>query len=567
MPLAKFQLQIVAKLADMGRLTEEQVVALSAHPEDLSVEALSRVLQDEYRITPWQCLVAKARAVGLAPYNLAHYRFSARIFERLEQPFCEENGVLPLGEVGSLLLVAIHNPFDTALPARIQEITGRKVIRLLVHERDLRDRLAKLSQRATGFDEVVEQIGVEFGSRDADDGHEVTEESGPIIQLANRMIEDAFFSGASDIHIEPQEKEVIVRVRVDGVCAEKLRLPKKVGPALVARLKIMCNLDIAERRLPQDGRIVFKQFSRRGLDLDLRVSTAPLNHGEGVVMRILDKQKTTLPLPALGFSAENLAKYRELIRQPYEMILHCGPTGSGKSMTLYSALNEINTPDVVIRTAEDPIEYTLPGLNQMQMHRQIGLTFATALRSFLRQDPDIILVGEIRDKETAGIAIEAALTGHLLLSTLHTNDAPTTISRLTEMGIEPFMVSSSLLCVCAQRLLRRVCKTCRVPADPQGREKDILEKAIGWSGPVYRANPKGCPNCGGNGYRGRVGIHELMVSSEALVDAINREAEASEIKKIAMAGGMKSLHQDSMLKVKEGVTSLEEAIANVPPDL
>jgi type IV pilus assembly protein PilB len=204
------------------------------------------------------------------------------------------------------------------------------------------------------------------------------------------------------------------------------------------------------------------------------------------------------------------------------MILHCGPTGSGKSMTLYSALNEINTPDIVIRTAEDPIEYTLPGLNQMQMHRQIGLTFATALRAFLRQDPDIILVGEIRDKETAGIAVEAALTGHLLISTLHTNDAPTTISRLTEMGVEPFMVSSSLLCVCAQRLMRRVCKTCRVPYHPEGREREIMEKAIGWSGQVFRHDPKGCPKCGGSGYKGRVGIHELMIVNEELVEAINQ---------------------------------------------
>jgi type IV pilus assembly protein PilB len=568
MPLAKLQLQIVAKLAEMERLTEAQAAAIVARPDDLSTDALDRVLQDEFRVSPWQCLVAKARVVGISPYNLAHYRITPRTFEHLEQPFCEANGVLPVGQLGSLLLVAVHNPFDTALPAKIQELTGRRVIRLLARERDLRDRLAKLSQRATGFDEVVQQLGAEFGPvAEGEEAVDVTEESGPIIQLANRMIEDAYFSGASDIHVEPQEKEVVVRIRVDGVCAEKLRLPKKVGPALVARLKIMCNLDISERRLPQDGRIVFKQYSRRGLDLDLRVSTAPLNHGEGVVMRILDKQKTTLPLPALGFSAENLAKYREAIRQPYGMILHCGPTGSGKSMTLYSALNEINTPDVVIRTAEDPIEYTLPGLNQMQMHRQIGLTFATALRAFLRQDPDIILVGEIRDRETAGIAVEAALTGHLLLSTLHTNDAPTTISRLTEMGIEPFMVSSSLLCVCAQRLLRRVCKTCRVPVEPQGREKEILEKAIGWSGPIYKANLKGCSNCGGNGYRGRVGIHELMISSEALIDAINREAEVAELKRIAMAGGMKTLHQDSMLKVREGVTTLEEAIANVPPDL
>ena len=254
----------------------------------------------------------------------------------------------------------------------------------------------------------------------------------------------------------------IVRNRIDGVCVEKLRLPKRVGPALVARLKIMCNLDISERRLPQDGRIVFKQHSKRGLDLDLRVSTAPLNHGEGVVMRILDKQKTTLPLPALGFSEENLARYRECIRQPYGMILHCGPTGSGKSMTLYSALQEVNTPDVNIQTAEDPIEYTLAGLNQMQMSRQIGLTFARALRCYLRMDPDIILVGEIRDEETAGIAVEAALTGHLVFSTLHTNDAPSAFTRLIDMGIEPFLVASSVEAVMAQRLVRRICATSKV---------------------------------------------------------------------------------------------------------
>ncbi|HLP25515.1 MAG TPA: GspE/PulE family protein, partial [Acidobacteriota bacterium] len=394
------------------------------------------------------------------------------------------------------------------------------------------------------------------------------EDSAPIIQLANRIIEDAYFSGTSDIHIEPQEKDLVVRYRIDGLTQEKLRLPAKVAGALVARLKIMCNLDIAERRLPQDGRIVFKQFNKKGVDIDLRVSTAPLNHGEGVVMRILDKQKSTLPLPALGFTEENLAKYRECIRQPYGMILHCGPTGSGKSMTLYSALNEINTPDIVIRTAEDPIEYTLPGINQMQMHRQIGLTFAAALRAFLRQDPDIILVGEIRDKETANIAVEAALTGHLLISTLHTNDAPSTVARLTDMGIESFMVSSSLVCVCAQRLMRRVCKTCRVAYEPEGRERDILERAIGWTGGhIFKANPKGCPKCGGTGYKGRVGIHELMVTNEELIEGINKELETAELKKIAMRGGMKTLHQDSCIKVKEGLTTLAEALSTVPQDM
>jgi type IV pilus assembly protein PilB len=262
-----------------------------------------------------------------------------------------------------------------------------------------------------------------------------------------------------------------------------------------------------------------------------------------------------------------MRKYREIIRQPYGMILHCGPTGSGKSMTLYSALNEINASDICIRTAEDPIEYTLPGINQMQMNRQIGLTFANALRAFLRQDPDIILVGEIRDKETANIAVEAALTGHLLLSTLHTNDAPSTVARLTDMGIEPFMISSSLLCVCAQRLMRRLCKTCRIGYTPEGREAEILEKAIGWKGSIFKHNPKGCSKCGSTGYRGRVGIHELMTISEDLITAINKGMETSELKKIAVAGGMVTLHQDSILKVKEGITAIDEALSVVPQDL
>jgi type IV pilus assembly protein PilB len=393
------------------------------------------------------------------------------------------------------------------------------------------------------------------------------EDSAPIVQLTNRIIEDAYVSGASDIHIEPMEKDLVIRYRIDGLCQEKLRLPKQVANSMVTRLKIMCNLDISERRLPQDGRIVFKKYTKKNIDIDLRVATGPMNHGEKVVMRILDKTKSTLPLPALGFSEENLAKYRECIRQPYGMILHCGPTGSGKSMTLYSALGEVNTPDVNIQTAEDPIEYTLAGINQMQMSRQIGLTFERALRCYLRMDPDIILVGEIRDKETAQIACEAALTGHLLVSTLHTNDAPSTVSRMGEMGIEPFNISASLVCVCAQRLLRRVCKNCKVPYEPSGREKTLMEKALGWSGQVFKANPQGCPTCSGTGYKGRVGIHELMTNSEELTEGINKEVEVAELKRIAMRNGMKTLHQDSMLKVKMGLTTIEEALSNVPPDL
>jgi len=569
MPLGRVQTSIVNHLVELGRLQPAQRDELLQHPQDLSGEALDRLLREEHRVPDFPRLLAAARAYGMRACNVARFRVTPQTFERLPQEFCQRHLVLPVGHLGELLLLACGDPFDRAVADKVQEMTGRPVVRLLARAEDLREKVSRGQDKGAGFADVVTQISEQFGENGAEvelKDEEVTEESGPIIQLSNRIVEEAYVAGASDIHIEPQEKEVVVRNRVDGVCYERLRLPKKVGPALVARLKIMCNLDISERRLPQDGRIVFRQYSRKGLDIDLRVSTAPLNHGEGMVMRILDKQRTTLPLSDLGFSAENLARYRACIREPHGMILHCGPTGSGKSMTLYSALNEINTPDLVIRTAEDPIEYTLPGINQMQMHRQIGLTFAHALRAFLRQDPDVILVGEIRDQETAGIAVEAALTGHLLLSTLHTHDAPTTVSRLTDMGIEPFLLSSSLRCVCAQRLLRRVCRACRVEYEPSARERDLLERALGWSGPVHKAHPEGCPKCGHNGYRGRVGIHELMVGDEELVAAINAGAEAAELKRIAMRNGMKTLHQDGLLKVREGVTTMEEALTSVPAD-
>ncbi len=568
MALGKVQQQIVAKLEDMDRLTPEQEEAILATPGDLTGDALDKLLQDDYRITDFQLLVAKARAHGLSPFNIQRYQVGPTTFERIPQEFCQQNLVIPVGQVGNYLLIAFANPFEVAVSTKIQEMTGKKVVRLLSRERDIRDKFSKSQQVEVQFTDVVEKIGIEFGTaEDIKEEDLSNEESGPIIDLANRNIEDAYFSGTSDIHIEPWEKELVVRYRIDGVCQEKLRLPIKVAGALVARLKIMSNLDIAERRLPQDGRIIFKQYTKKSIDIDLRVSTAPLNHGEGVVLRILDKQKSTLPLTMLGFTEDNLKIYRKVIRQPYGMILHCGPTGSGKSMTLYSALNEISSSEMVIRTAEDPIEYTLAGINQMQMHRQIGLTFSTALRAFLRQDPDVILVGEIRDRETAETSVEAALTGHLLLSTMHTNDAPSAVARLVDMGIERFMISASLLCVCAQRLMRRVCKSCRQPVEPEGREKELIERALNWSGPIFKHNPKGCNRCNHSGYKGRIGIHELMVISEELIDGINKGVETVELKKIAVRQGMRTLHQDSMIKVKDGISTFEEALATVPPDL
>ena len=533
---------------------------------------MEKLLRDNYKVSHFRLLVAKARAFDLNPICARQLRLDERSFEKLDREFCRENKVLPLGTAGDYIIIALADPFNLAVSGRVHELTRLKVSVLLAMEEEieahLSEKSSKTTQQAVGFGDVLQGLDESFGGEELQlKEDDLEEESAPIIQLANRIIEEAYFSGGSDIHIEPFETKARVRVRVDGICHDKLSLPPKVCAALLARLKVMSNLDIAEKRLPQDGRIVYKQFNKRGIDLDLRVSTAPLNHGEGIVMRLLDKQKSTLPLPALGFSEENLTLYRNLIQRPYGMILHCGPTGSGKSMTLYSALNEINSPELCVRTAEDPIEYTLPGLCQMQVNRKIGLTFASALRAFLRQDPDIILVGEIRDVETAQIAVEAALTGHLLFSTLHTNDAPSTIARITEMKIEPFMVSASLICVCAQRLMRRVCKTCRQTSEATGREAEVLHRGIQWSGPIAHHSTKGCPACGGSGYKGRVGIHELMAISEDLVKGINSEMETAKLKRIAIRNGMKTLHQDSLLKVKDSLTTLEEAISTVPPDL
>lgn len=569
MAIGRVQLKIVAKLHEMDWLADDQFEELKATQAEYTGEELDNVLLTEYRVSEFQLLIAKSQTFGLPPFRAKRYRINEFAFENLDKDFCVEKNILPLGTVGDRILIALSNPFELSITSEVQSKTGRKVMRFLASESDISKNLTEDAQNPEiEFGDVVDALGMEYNAEEELDEDELSdEESAPIIQLANRIIEDAYFSGGSDIHVEPSENECRVRVRVDGVCQTKLTLPQKVTGSLIARLKVMSELDIAEKRKPQDGRIIFKHFTRKPLDIDLRVSTAPLNHGEGVVMRILDKQKSTLPLPALGFSEANLAMYRELIRRPYGMVLHCGPTGSGKSMTLYSALNEINSPDTVIRTAEDPIEYTLDGLCQMQMNRKIGLTFAAALRAFLRQDPDIILVGEIRDTETAGIAVEAALTGHMLFSTLHTNDAPSTVARLTEMGVEPFMISASLVCICAQRLMRRICKTCGKVQDPTSREEEILQNAIGWTGQIKRANIEGCPNCNHSGYKGRVGIHELMPTSKELIEGINGQVETAVIKQIAMRNKMKTLHQDSMLKVQEGITTMEESISTVPPDL
>jgi type IV pilus assembly protein PilB len=492
----------------------------------------------------------------------------------LPTPFCRSHSIVALEDPASPAAFVLSNPFNWEVQEAIKRALEKgqnPKLSIIVPERVeelLAPRPAPAARKQVEFSEIEaklrEEYQIEEQAQRIDAG--ATEQSAPIIQLINNLIDQAHARGASDIHIEPAEEEVIIRYRIDGDLAVVNRLkPARLINPMVARLKIMSSLDISEHRLPQDGRIKFKQYSSQGRDFDLRVAIAPQNHGEKVVMRIIDKQKSVLPLEQLGFSPRNLELYREKIAAPYGMILHVGPTGSGKSMTLYAALNEIKSDTINIQTAEDPIEYTLAGINQLQVKKEIGLTFARALRSFLRLDPDVILVGEIRDHETAETAIEASLTGHLLLSTLHTNDAPSTVTRFIEMGIEPYLVSSSLLLVCAQRLLRRLCKECKEPYSPDGIQKKFV--GSGPDDPLTLYRPKGCERCNGAGYRGRVGVHEIFVPNDEIRGSIVKKGVTSEsLKHMAVENGMTTLFWDSMEKVRQGLCSVEDTLANVKPD-
>ncbi len=504
----------------------------------------------------------------------------------LPMPFCRKYHLVPFDNDAGVLSFALTHPFQIevqdilshhrqapqyiAVPTVLQQLFAQSHQTVGTSDKSEDLKSSKPGKRLNEMEDLMDELQSQYIADNT-----LTEESAlqledptsaPMIRLVNKLIEEAYTLKASDIHIEAKEDYVRVRYRIDGELQDYHRLtpPKLIHP-LAARLKIMAQLNIAERRLPQDGRIVYKQFNRKNLDFDLRLSTAPMNHGEKVVMRILDKQKSMLPLEALGFSAYNLTRYREQLQTPYGMILHVGPTGSGKSMTLYSALNEINRDGINIQTAEDPIEYTLPNINQLQVQPDIGLTFARALRAYLRQDPDVILVGEIRDHETAHIAVEAALTGHLLLSTLHTNDAASTLTRFIEMGISPFMISPSVVMVCAQRLMRRLCEHCKTAYAASEREKKQVGHPVDQPLNLYRA--VGCEKCRHTGYSGRIGIHELLIPDERLRNAMTQPNISSEaLKKMAMENGMITLYADAMEKVKQGVSSLEEAASKVKPD-
>lgn len=496
--------------------------------------------------------------------NLDDFKIDPEILKLVSEEVAVKHQVVPVHRAGASLVVAMADPSNIFAIDDIKFLTGYNVEVVVANEAQIQKAIeryyksgggASYDEVMQGFDEGEIAFGAEDDSVNALD-LEKSAEDAPVVKLVNLILVDAIKKGASDIHVEPYEKEFRIRYRIDGQLYEVMKPPLKLKNAVVSRLKIMSDLDIAERRLPQDGRIKLKLG--KGREMDFRVSVLPTLFGEKVVLRLLDKGNLQLDMTKLGFEEGQLKHFKWGISQPYGMVLVTGPTGSGKTTTLYSALSELNKVTRNISTAEDPVEFNLAGINQVQMHEDIGLNFAAALRSFLRQDPNIIMVGEIRDFETAEIAIKAALTGHLVLSTLHTNDAPSTVSRMLNMGIEPFLITASLNVIVAQRLVRKNCNDCKKPVDaPQAAllELQVPEKHFG----KFQAfKGAGCDKCSNTGYKGRIAIYEIMVCNDALKEQILNGASTAELKAEAIRQGMKTLRQSAVSKFVEGQTSLEE---------
>ena len=514
-----------------------------------------------------------SRQYGVPSINLKYYEVDPAVIKLIPQDTAVRYQIVPLSRVGSTLTIAMIDPTNVFAMDDIKFMTGFNVEPVVASETSVNEAISKFYGEVESGEELS-KVMKDLGAEDGGDVELAAEEQemdlaaleraadeAPIIKLVNLVLTDAVKRGASDIHIEPYERELRVRFRVDGLLQSVMNPPMKLKDAIASRVKIMAKLDISEKRLPQDGRIMIK-YRREGKikELDFRVSTVPTLFGEKIVMRLLDKENLRLDMTKLGFEQESLTKFEKAILRPYGMVLVTGPTGSGKTNTLYSSVARLNTPDTNIMTAEDPVEFQLAGINQVQMKDQIGLNFASALRAFLRQDPNIILVGEIRDFETAGIAVKAALTGHLVLSTLHTNDAPSTISRLMNMGIEPFLVATSVNLICAQRLVRRICSNCKEPLEiPEqalldaGYSPEEAKKTT-----VYQG--KGCGTCNTNGYKGRVGLYGVMEINDELRELILVGASALELKKKALDIGMITLRRSGLTKAAAGQTTLEEVL-------
>ncbi len=540
-----------------GVLTEHQLLD-AIEEKQTRGQTLGRTLVELGMITEPQLVRALAQQVGMEFVDLTNYPVDQSAVALVSPLLCRRHNALPVGREGDSLKLAMANPSDVVAVDDFRSASRMNVIPVIATHDDISAAIDRYCRADHELDELQdEMLEGEDGQPDLESMGATAEDDAPIVRFVNLLISQAIQDRASDIHIEPAERDVAIRYRIDGVLHEMQRAPKASANGVVSRLKIMSDIDIAERRKPQDGRL---SVNHQGRKVDLRVATLPTVWGEKVVMRILDNSTATLDLEDLGLRESNLINYRQSFTKPYGMILVTGPTGSGKSTTLYATLNQIARPEINVITVEDPVEYRLAGINQVQVNVKAGLTFAAALRSILRADPDVVLVGEIRDKETAQIAIEAALTGHLVLSTLHTNDAPSAVTRLIEMDVEPFLVGSAVDCVVAQRLARRLCTQCTEPQDfPISAIPERLRSHVSGTS-ISLHVPVGCTHCSQTGYRGRLALHEIMVVTEDIERLAVARASSAEIARVAQEKGMEPLLTDGWEKVVAGLTSLEELL-------
>ena len=554
-------------LVQEGLLTREQLAQGLAEAKSSKLR-LGYVLVKLGLIQEIEITKVLARQYRMPAVDLSSFQVDSKIVRLIPAEMAVKNVVLPLKREGRTLTVAMADPTDIGLLEDLKFITRYDLFPVIAGEYTLRALIEKHYDLASAEQEQLTSILRDMEEMDESDVEVLAEQEddaatqaqiddAPVVKLINGLLTDAVRRGASDIHIEPFEHEIRIRYRIDGALVEIMKPPMKMKAALTSRVKILSQLNIAERRVPQDGRLKLKMGNRV---IDFRVSTLPVLFGEKIVLRILDKGNLTLDLQKFGFEPKAEADLMKAILNPYGMVLVTGPTGSGKTTTLYSALSRINTTEVNIMTAADPVEYNLMGINQVLVRTEIGMTFAAALKAFLRQDPNIIMVGEIRDLETGGIAIKAALTGHLVLSTLHTNDAPSTITRMIDMGIEAFNVASAVNLVVAQRLVRRICKDCKAPVTYTDEELASLGTDLESVRHIPFMKGKGCDTCGGLGYKGRAGLYEVMAMSPELRRMILRGASVAELRDQAVAEGMLTLRMDGIVKIRKGVTTLEEVV-------
>lgn len=576
LPMAEF-------LVQKGYLSQEQLDQGKQVQNQTKAADLGRVLIELGFVGEREVVLARAQESNIPFVDLDRIQIESSALNVVPDRIAKNHNVIPVKKDGTTLWLAMANPANIQAQDDVRMVSGCKVVTVAAVPGAVEDAIKKYygggatngegvaaaaaapsAATATSMAGDMRKLmaeaasGRESGEEATDADAEKMAEQAPIIKLANALIQQAIYDRASDIHVEPQQRHVRVRYRVDGVLAEAMTVPKSLQAPLISRLKIMAEMNIAERRVPQDGRIEVRHQSK---EYDLRVSSIPTPFGEKIVMRILDKQSVMIGLGKLGFTEENQLIIEELTAQPNGMFLCTGPTGSGKTTTQYSVLNKLNTVGVNILTVEDPVEYQIQGIAQVQVNRKAGLTFANALRAFLRQDPDIIMVGEMRDLETAEIAIESSLTGHLVLSTLHTNDAPSATIRMIDMGVEPYLISATVIGILAQRLARRICPDCKEPYDV--KEMDLRRFGFPVTDPeravtIYRG--KGCESCRQTGFRGRTGIHELMVMNAEIAELVVRRAPLADIKEAAKANGMKELKEDGLAKVLGGVTTPDEVM-------